>query len=807
MTPTSPGSTPTELPLSGLRVLDFSERLAGAYCTKLLADAGADVLKVEGPQGDPLRHWSVTGSLGSDGDEDGALFRYLCASKRSVTLDLDTEGGQEEARRLALEVDLVVETWQPGVAEARHLDLTSLEADNPGVSVVSISAFGRGGPRSTDDLPEFVLQALSGSTFEHGTSDREPMAVAGRLGEWAAGTFAAGSAVAYQRSRAEGKPGHHIDVSILEAMAITLVTVPVIHASLKNETPPRAGNVVAPGIEPCSDGWVGFFCLTAQQWQDFLAMTGLSEKLDDPAFNSLFERGKRIDEIRPVIRDWTGQHTTREILELAEAFRVPASPVASPETLTDVEQLHERQVFVANPRGGFRQPRSPFHWGVHQGRPIGQAPRLGTAGSEPAAWSTAPRKTVTPTAPADGAPLAGVRVLDLTAFWAGPFATQMLVSLGADVIKVESIQHPDAIRFASFAPPTDPHWFEQGPLYNGVNLGKRSVTINISSPAGRDLLLRLAETCDVVVENFTPRVFDNFGLSYESFASVRPDIIVVRMPGFGLDGPWRNRAGFATTMEQVSGLAWIGGYEGGDPVLPNGAIDPTAGAHAAFAVATALEHRRRTGEGQLIELPLVEVATAIAGEALVEYEAYGNVLTRHGNRTPNRAPQGVYPSSGEDAWMALSVDTVEQWQGLCGLIGRPEWAKDPSLDEVDGRAEIHDDIDAAIAAWSATLSASDAADALLAAGVPAAPVMPASTIYQDTQMQARHFWEEVDHPFIGKRWYAGFPFGLAADRWYPGPAPLFASSNDEVLTELGLDRAQIEELANQQVIGTRPLGI
>ncbi len=349
-------------------------------------------------------------------------------------------------------------------------------------------------------------------------------------------------------------------------------------------------------------------------------------------------------------------------------------------------------------------------------------------------------------------PLDGVRVLDLTAFWAGPSATQYLATLGADVIKVESIQRPDSMRFNVSVSPKTERWWEQGYLFLSANLNKRGITLNLGDDRGRQLFLQLAAQSDVVVENFTPRVMENFELTYDVIREVRPDVVMVSMPGWGLEGPWRDRPGFATTMEQASGMAFVTGYDDGPPMAP-GLCDPLAGVHGAFAVLAALEERRKTGRGQHVEVPMIDLAVNVSAEQILEFEAYGELMTRTGNRCLQAAPQGVYACAGADEWLALSVTTEEQWKALCEAIGAQSWAADPELATVDQRYAAHDRIDAEIGAWCAHQALSAALDALGAAG--AQPVVPAYAIDEDRQMQARGFWEPVIHPVVGEHRYPG----------------------------------------------------
>jgi crotonobetainyl-CoA:carnitine CoA-transferase CaiB-like acyl-CoA transferase len=284
---------------------------------------------------------------------------------------------------------------------------------------------------------------------------------------------------------------------------------------------------------------------------------------------------------------------------------------------------------------------------------------------------------------------------------------------------------------------------------------------------------------------------------------------MVRMPGFGLDGPWRERPGFAASMEMLSGMAWVTGYVGGIPHIP-GICDPIAGGHAAFAVITALEHRARTGRGQHIELAMVDLAANLITEQIVEYEVYGNLMRCDGNRSPTAAPQGVYPCDAPDTWVAVCVRTDAEWAALRHVLGDPAWAREPGLSTVDGRRHAHDTIDAGLASWCAARSQKDVLRLLVAGGVPAEPTMAAYDVDQDEQMNARGFWETVDHPVVGEVPYPGWPmrYSNRTDRWFRRPAPLLGQHNDEVLGgELGLTATELSRLRDDGIIGDRPARI
>jgi crotonobetainyl-CoA:carnitine CoA-transferase CaiB-like acyl-CoA transferase len=368
------------------------------------------------------------------------------------------------------------------------------------------------------------------------------------------------------------------------------------------------------------------------------------------------------------------------------------------------------------------------------------------------------------------------------------------------VIKVESIAHPDGMRFlGGFAGAS---YWERSMVFAGANPSKRDVTLDLDSDDGRALLWRLIDDADVVIENFTPRVLERFGIVWPDVHVRCPRLILVRMPAFGLDGPWRDRAGFAMTIEQTSGLAWTTGYED-LPLVPRGPCDPVGGMHTIIGLLGALEDRRRSGLGQLLEVPLVDGALNMAAEQVLEFERTGEVLGRHGNRGPHAAPQGNYPAAGDDRWLTVSVATDEQWARLAPVIGM---ATDPGLDALAGRRARHDEIDAAITAWTSTRTAEEGADQLRRAGVPAAEVTPAQLAHLNPQYEHRRYLQRFDHPVTGTTGYPGFPMTFSAlgpDLFRSRP-PLLGEHNAEVLSSLGLSEAEIADLAARRVIGTRP---
>jgi len=796
-------------PLDGVRVVDLSGGIAGPYCTKLLADAGAEVLKIEPPDGgDPLRRWSASGRSLPAG-EDGALFRFLNTSKRSAAVDCTTAAGRAQVLALMADADLVVESLAPGAIEELGLGPAAVWPRNARVSFVSISPFGRGGPWSRRPATEFTLQAWCGSTAARGTPERPPIAAGGRLGEWLGGSYAAVAALTAHHATRRGARGTHVDLALLEVMALTMAPNSMVWESLAGHPSPFARTVEIPSIEPARDGWVGFCTITAQQWRDFLVLIERHELVADDALARWDERIRRVRDVNAMIHGWTRRHGVDEIVERAAALRIPVAAIGTGDTVTSFEQFVARGVFVRHPGADFVQPRPPYRLSLVDPRPPSPAPALGSHACVWLGVDDADRPPDPAPATGGGGPLAGLRVIDFTAFWAGPFATQYLAGMGADVIKVESIQRPDGMRFQSVRPPTSDGWWEWSALFHTVNLGKRGITLDLGRPAGIELVTRLLADADVAVENFSPRVMDNLGLRYDDLAARNPRLIMVRMPAFGLDGPWRDRVGFAQTMEQLSGMAWLTGFADGPPVLPRGPCDPLAGLHALVALLAALEHRARTGRGQLVEATMVEAALNAAAEMVLEAGAYGARLMRDGNRGPVAAPQNLYACRGDYRWLALAVTDDEAWRALLDVMGRPAWSRDAALATAAGRRAHHDRVDAAIAAWCADRDVETLVEELAARGIAAAPVVPAARLGDNPQLRAHGFFETVVHPVTGALVHPSLPMRLPADRarWFARPAPTLGQHTEEVLRDLlGLDAGAIARLRAGGVIGERPLG-
>lgn len=778
--------------LCGVRVVEWATEIAGPYCTKLFADLGAEVIKIEAPDGDPFRR--RTSGDRSDAD---ALFKFLNAGKRSVVYT-----SLPDVEALIVSADVFVDSLGPGA-----LDREALLRRAPHLVIVALSPYGLTGPYRDRPATEFTIQAESGTLALRGRPDQPPIQAGGRVFEWVMASYAAVGALGALRRAQLGGPGEIIDCSLLETCHLAASGFADLYHELAGRPPltAPARQVEIPSIEPTADGWVGFNTNTRQQFESFLAMIGRLDLLDDdPAWAVAPTRWERRKEWNQIVREWTTQRSTDEIVALASDLRIPVSPVNNGQTVLNHPQFVARGVWSTYADGSFTHPLAPYQIDGRRPAPTAGAPALGEMANVPAH-----NRIATATDSAPGLPLGGVRILDATAWWAGPSSTHILAALGAEVIHLESTDHPDGARMAAAAFADQSQWWERSGMYLATNTNKRGLTLDLSSPEGRELLFGLVKCSDILVENFSPRVFDNFAITWEAVSEQNPRLVMVRMPAFGLDGPWRNNVGFAQTMEQMTGMAWVTGHEYDQPRIPRGPCDPLAGMHSAFAMLAGLRRRDETGQGSLIEVSMVESALNAAAEQVVEFTAYGNLISRLGNRSRDAAPQGLYQCAGTERWLAISVATDEQWSLLKSALGEPDWANDPALDIHEGRVRAHDVIDKHLEQWAGHHDSSAAAELLVEYGVPAADLADARAGSMHPQLVARGFFESLDHPIVGRHHVPAIPFKYrSVDKWHRSTAPTLGQDNASILRDLlGLDAASIAALTEKGVIGTRPGGL
>jgi len=812
----------TDPPCASLRVIEVAGSPAGAYAGRLLAACGADVLRIEPPGADPWRE------VGERWRGVGAEYAYLNVGKRAARLRPNTDGGRAQILELVERggVDVVIESSAPG-----PLEPLVEEADAPQAVLLRISPFGlgagtrevwgeMGSPRSNG----FTDDAWSGHLYLNGAPDREPIGRPGLHSCCQAGAHAVIGGLAALHARPVIGRGQTVDVSHVEALA-ALHQYTTVMWTQAGYILGRVGNSQGGpwhpvGVHRCKDGHVALSMPSREMLQPFLEAAGLAHVLEDPRFAEDADRAEHRKEFDSAIDPWMMAHTAAEIVELGERVRVPIGPVLDALEVLDDPHLQARGFFVPIDGGeGPLVPRGPFLLNGEAAPPLidssvaGAPPPVGGS----AGWRARPRTDGgSSEAPelVDG-PLQGVRVLDLTRVWAGPLATRILGDLGADVIKVEAAwargpatQAARIARLTHLFPENDAgeRPFNRGAAFNKMNRSKRSVTLDLADPEGRRIFEALVERSDVVCDNFSPRVMPKLGLDPERLREVNPGVIAVSMPGFGNSGPYRDRLAYGPLIESTVGLTSALGYRDGGPHRSGIAWpDPMTALHTAVGTLAMLYGRAQSPEGRggTVETPMVEAMATMFGDHILAAQLRGAAAPRRGNRDPERAPQGCYPCLGEDRWIAISVESDQEWRALCGVAGLPETFASMSL---PARQADEDRIDGLLSEWTSSRERDDLVSRLCRAGVAAAPVADARDMAEDPFLDARGFWAEVDHLEVGRRRYPGLPIRLSATPpTYRRGAPCLGEHNREVLVEvLGFPPSRVDELERAGMLRDTP---
>lgn len=796
--------------------------VAGPYCGRLLAGLGAEVIKIEPPGGDITR---MAGPFPDDVPhlERSGLFLHLNAGKRSVVprwAELP-----EGAGGLFSNADVVLLSTRPPEVEehgyVEYLDRMSLLF--PRLVVVCVTPFGLTGPYAGYQGGELVTYALSGYMSLTGEPDREPIKSYGDLLQYQAGAHAALGAMAALRARERDGLGQGVDVSIMEAGTFLIGgveqnahffgTVAKRNGTRLMGFPPQ--HSYPSTIRPCADGFV--HAHSHARYPDLLGVMIPHPRLADPEV--LRTLTGHADEIDAIMDEWLADKDRDTVVELAQSLRLPFTEVRLPGEVLREAHHRERGSFVEVQHPGMDgpllQPGPParFSRTPWEARP---APLLGEMPEEELPAEAAPAPTdgplgATPASPDRDRPLRGLRVVDFTNAVAGPIASSLLAALGAEVIKVEA-PNSRPRRAVGTAPRTDggtERPWDRMLAFNSFNHGKRSISLDASQPAGRDLLLKLVAKSDLVIQNFAPRVMPNLGMDYDSLKAVKEDIILVSMPAFGLSGPYRDRVSYGPGIDAMSGLSHLTGYADGPPLKPgNFFCDQNAAVHAAFAAVTALRHRDETGEGQHVELAMIEGEFQILADAYIDFVMNGRERMRAGNDHPSFAPHGVFPCRGEDAWVAIGVETDEQFAALCAEFGEPYLAEDALYHTREKRHHNRRWLAPIVSGWTENLTPYEVQSRCQARGVPAGAVLDVGELMRDPHVVAREGFQYVETPDAGPTPYpraafvlSGTPVPLAQ------PGPRFAGANDYVYRELlGLGDDAIAALEAAGTISSEPRG-
>jgi len=725
-------------PLAGVRVLELPEP-GGAFTGRLLAVLGADVATVGAPP-----------------DGGMAASWFYTAGKRAA--------GATPLERLAPAADVLIGRRARTLASPRSI-------------TCSISPFGDRGPYASWRSSELVAQALGGMLGASGDPDGPPLPAPGPQAHHQAGVFGAIGVMAALLARERCGRGQHVEVSMQAAVAASLAHVHArfLHDGTVTRRSGRLHWTRAFRVGPARDGWAAYTTLgdwtTLVEW---LRADGMAQDLDDPAYADPTVRQARAEHVFDVIDAWAHGVDAETLETTAQRRRLAFAAVRSPEALLSDPQLAARRFFVPTLHPATARPVDfpgpPFRLGP---LPAGFARRPDPTDDEAHVvreWLAGPATTASdaPGAPDDRRPLAGLRIADFTWLVAGPTATRVLADLGADVVKIEHPGTPDA-------------GDRRGGFTGCMNCGKRSVVLDLATEGDRASAMRLALAADVVIDNFSARVMEQWGLDPATLRARKPELICVRMTGFGTTGPDRDQVSFGPTLEARAGYTALAAEPGGAPIgLGFSYADVASGHLAALGVLAAYWRRRRTGEGATIDFSQLEAVAMLLGPALLE---------RARADTPaevDAAPNGVYGSAGHDRWVAITVSSDDDWSRFVDALGRPAWAAEASFATARDRAANRAALDRHVAAWARTLEADAAMVLLQRAGVAAGRVSDAIDLCaRDPQLAAWGFFVTVATPEGETVHVGGPPLRLSeTPAAVTAAGPLLGEHTTTVLREL-----------------------
>jgi len=796
--------------LEGLCVLELGRMVAAPYASKLLADSGASVIKVEPPAGDDARHRGPF-PPGSQGDIDASgLFLSLNTNKQSVVIDPDDEGARRYlSDELVANADIIVSNYDHATLERWGVDLEAVARLYPEKVVCVITPFGLEGPYRHYQAVELTVSHGGGWAYQSpgGSSDADepPLKVSGHQTDLHSGVAAALACVAHYRRVVQTGVGEFIDFSTM-AHTAGMLEAAFIGASYMGENPSRLGSrLLNPwGIFPCRDGLLFLVCVEQDQWERLVALLEYPEWTQMGLFDTVEQRLENEDLLRVYLAEWTSQHTVEELFTKAQAERICFAPVQEMSDMARHSHLHERGFFVdvEHPVAGVvTHLGPPFLESAAGWGPMAAAPTL-----DPSRRPTFPRPSK-PTSQSDPGrrrelssepgrhpsikrPLEGVRVIDLSWVWAGPYAAMHLAFLGAEVIKVESADRPSLGRRLALHPPHVEPSLNTCAYFNQWDQGKYSVELDLQSEDDVARFLELVAGADVVVENFACGVMERLGLGYGKLSAINPRLVMASISGYGQTGSLRHYMGYGPTTGPLSGLSALTGYEGGPPrELGISVGDPGAGITAAFAVVAAL-HRRDQQEidpedrsdktGTHIDVALWESAAVNAVEGWMTYSMTGETPQRIGNHDPHMAPHNCYRTLGEDTWVTIACANDDQWSALAGALGLDP--ADPRFAGQNERKTHEQALDDLIAAWARSRDRWEITQQLQAAGVPAFPTMSPLDLLSDPHLEARGFFVRLEHPEVGRQTHTGLPWiGRVGPNTVPRCAPLLGQHNDQFL--------------------------
>lgn len=812
--------TNPEHPLKGLRIVELGTDVASAFAGRLSAIYGADVITIEPKEGHAIRHLPPWTDDTHD-PNSSILFGYLGTAKRSMEIDFNNPSSVESLRKLILASDAVIDGYTPDWLGAHNLDLDALLTKKDSLVVCHITPYGQTGPKRHWTASALTAAAAGGQLYMAGDPDKPPLLTAGHQAYYQAGLQTFGGLITALYAAKTTGQGDILDLSIQEIQAATLEGAGPVALWFGGEGV-RTGNSARAmwGIHEAADGWIGVASMP-RQTNSVLDAMGHGDLKTDPIFAKggwAIEANELLSHLIPA---FTIQHTAKDIFEIASNYRAPFSVIPTPAELLKWPHYEEINFWqpVDHPiLGNYLVPSGPIQFGdKNRGEPSA-APLIGHHTSEILeeiedihSSSSSNNSTNLPKLPFEG-----LRAIDMTQVWAGPYGGRFLADMGADVIKVEGPSFPDPIR-TMVGTTTSPE-IDLSTYFNEYNRGKRSLIIDIKQSEGMKALKKLIKTADIFIENWSSGVADKNGLGYEDLKHLNPNIIYVSMPGFGHRGSDAERVGFGPTIEQMGGLVALQGYEGGPPHKSGISYgDPIAGATCGAAVAMALVNRTTTGKGSYCLIPQRDGITGLIGEFIVAEQLGSPLPVRSGAQHSIFAPHGIFecrPSKDmrpvlgpnrepagyvNDMWLALSCRTDQEWQAFVKATKIDGLENSDYTGQVDRK--IHEDtINQIISNWAKTQDVTSTALILQNVGVDASPVLTPLQISKDPHLLSRDMFISVNHDIAGNHLTTRPSWRFKRRSQVPTRSgPVFGGDSDAILSELGYTVDDITSLRKNLV--------
>ena len=804
--------------LSDINVIEFANMVSGPYCGKLLADLGADIVKIESPEGDPARSFGPFPATGPNPEQSG-LYLYNNTSKRGITIDLTSPEGLDIFKKLIKWADVLIDNHSPSVLEDLGLSWEVLHQLNSELVYTSITPYGRTGPRAAVKGDELTLIHAGGLGNLMPTRsvdvDRPPVKLGGFQVAYYGALVAALTTLATVSNRSKTGGGKLIDISLQEVVMTTIapnMSGNRYHDTTWSRVPDRPP---AMGRMQTSDGYIIFAAADDHHFRAFRELMGKPEWIAGDEWDNRVYRIFHMMDIAPQMETWMMQHKKEELHQMLAQVGIPIGPVNSAKDVMESQQYAARGFFIEvdHPEAGrLKYPGWSYKMSTSKPEISRPAPLLGQHNDEirhdlPSATSlahTSHKPTVDDRA--GRLPLEGVRVLDFSWVFAGPYACILLGWLGAEVIKIEGHKRSDLMRRSVIWPQYEPNPKglppNQGLGYNTLNQNKKSLTLDLSRPEGVNLAKKLVSISDVAIDNMRPGAMVKLGLGYDDLKKIRPDFISVTLSARGYGGPETDYLGFASIHQSIGGLTYISGHPDDHPTHGSGGdADMMNGMVTAYITIAALHHRDRTGEGQFIDISQCEGVTSLIGEYLLGYQMTGQIPERIGNAHPYYAPHSVYRCWGVDRWLALEIHSDEEFATLVRIIGQPELANDPRFADMSSRKRNEKELDQVIGDWVRQRDRDWMVNEFCNAGLAAAPSRDGRDMYADRHLHARKSFVTINHPEIGEIELPAPPFKIS-DLEIPAiHAPLLGEHNDYVLKELlGLSDEEISDLQNKDII-------